>query len=115
MENEPTTQSTAAAAWQVKQVYAMSVICLVVGLAIGYLFRGSQSPAPPAQPAANAQPAASAGGMGGRMPSLDEMKQIADKNAAPLLEKLKGDPNNSDLLFQVGNIIQSHFPGLARI
>lgn len=107
MENEPTTQSTAGVAWQVKQVYAMAVICLVVGLAIGYLFRGSQSPAPPAQPAANAQPAASAGGMGGRMPSLDEMKQIADKKAAPLLEELKGDPNNSDLLFQVGNIYRA--------
>jgi cytochrome c-type biogenesis protein CcmH/NrfG len=107
MENEPTTQSTAGAAWQAKQVYAMAVICLVVGLAIGYLFRGSQSPAPPLQPAANAQPAASAGGMGGRMPSLEEMKQIADKKAAPLLEKLKGDPNNSDLLFQVGNIYRA--------
>jgi cytochrome c-type biogenesis protein CcmH/NrfG len=35
------------------------------------------------------------------------MKQMADKKAAPLLEKLKGDPNNSDLLIQVGNIYKS--------
>ena len=53
MANEPTTQPTAGSAWQAKQVYAMAVVCLVVGLAIGYLFRGSQSPAAPAQPAAN--------------------------------------------------------------
>jgi cytochrome c-type biogenesis protein CcmH/NrfG len=86
----------------------MAVICLVVGLAIGYLFRGSQSPASPAQPAATAQASAQrsapAGSMGGYKPSLEEMKQMADKKAAPLLEKLKGDPNNSDLLIQVGNI-----------
>jgi cytochrome c-type biogenesis protein CcmH/NrfG len=113
MANEPTTQPTGGSAWQAKQVYAMAVISLVVGLAIGYLFRGSQSPAAPAPPAAtaqaNAQPAAHAGGMGGKMPSLEEMKQMADKKAAPLLEKLKGDPNNSDLLIQVGKIyISTH-------
>jgi cytochrome c-type biogenesis protein CcmH/NrfG len=85
----------------------MAVISLVVGLAIGYLFRGSQSPAVPAQPAVSAQPAAPAGGMGGNMPSLEEMKQMADKKAAPLLEKLKGDPNNSGLLIQVGNIYEA--------
>ena len=112
MANEPTTQPTAGSSWQAKQVYAMAVICLVVGLAIGYLFRGSQSPAAPPQPAANAQAAPTnaqpaAGAMGGHMPSLEEMKQMADKKAAPLLEKLKGDPNNSDLLIQVGNIYKS--------
>jgi len=107
MANEPTTQPTAGLAWQAKQVYAMAVICLVVGLAIGYLFRGSQSPAAPAQPAANALPAAPAGGIGGHMPSLEEMKKMADTKAAPLLEKLKGDSNNSDLLIQVGNIYKA--------
>src|SRR5271157_4740526 len=107
MAIEPTTQPTAGSAWQAKQVYAMAVICLVVGLAIGYLFRGSQSPAAPAQPAATAQPSAPAGAMGGHRPSLEEMKQMADKKAAPLVEKLKGDPNSSDLLIQVGNIYKA--------
>ena len=105
MANESTTELTAGSAWQVKQVYAMAVICLVVGLAIGYLFRGSQSPAAPtAQPVAAAQPSPAAGGMAGQMPSLEQMKQMADKKAEPLLEKLKGDRNNSDVLIQVGNI-----------
>jgi cytochrome c-type biogenesis protein CcmH/NrfG len=111
MANELTTQPTAGSVWQAKQVGAMAVICLVVGLAIGYLFRGSQSPASPAQPAAtaqaNAQRSAPAGSMGGHKPSLEEMKQMADKKAAPLLEKLKGDPNNGDLLIQVGNIYKA--------
>ncbi len=107
MENEATTQPTAGSAWQAKQVYAMAVISLVVGLAIGYLFRGSQSPAPPAKPVAAAQPSPAASGMGGHMPSLEEMKQMAGKKAAPLLEKAKADPNNSDLLIQVGNIYEA--------
>jgi len=104
MENDPTIQPAAGSAWQAKQVYAMAVISLAVGLAIGYLFRGSQSPTVPAPPSANAQSAAPAGHMGGQMPTLEQMKQMADQKAAPLLEKLKGDPTNSGLLLQVGNI-----------
>jgi len=45
--------------------------------------------------------------MGGHTPSLEEMKQMADKKAAPLLEKLKSDPNNSDLLSQAGNLYKA--------
>jgi len=113
MATQPTTQPSAGPVWQAKQVYAMAVISLVVGLAIGYLFRGSQSTAPLPQPAAavenNSQPSPHTGAMGagGKMPSLEEMKQMADKKAAPLLEKLKSDPNNSDLLIQVGKIYSS--------
>ena len=107
MPNEAVEQATGGSVWQAKQVYAMAVISLVVGLAIGYLFRGSQSPAAPAQAVATAQPAAPTGGMGGHMPSLEEMKQMADKKAAPLLEKLKSDPNNTDLLIQTANIYLS--------
>jgi cytochrome c-type biogenesis protein CcmH/NrfG len=110
MENE--AQPTVASAWQVKQVYAMAAISLVIGLAIGYLFRGSQSPAsapPPvtstAQPSSS-QPSSARGGMSGQMPSLEQMKQMADAKAAPLLEKLKADPNNTDLLGQVGDLYQ---------
>ncbi|MGA8541010.1 MAG: tetratricopeptide repeat protein [Terriglobales bacterium] len=108
MEKGPTTQPTGSV-WQVKQVYAMAAISLVVGLAIGYLFRGSQSPALRAQPVAQAstQSAAPPDHMGGQMPTLEQMKEMADKKAAPLLEKLKTDPNNTDALFQVGNIYAS--------
>jgi cytochrome c-type biogenesis protein CcmH/NrfG len=110
MAIEPTTQPSAGSTWQVwqvKQVYAMAVICLVVGLAIGYFFRGSQSPAAPVQPAAHAHPSLPAGAMGGHTPSLEEMKRMADKKAAPLLEKLKSDPHNNDLLIQVGNLYKA--------
>jgi cytochrome c-type biogenesis protein CcmH/NrfG len=107
MANEPTTQPTAESAWQSKQVYAMAVICLIVGLAIGYMFRGSESTAVPAQLRANAPLTAPAASLSGRGPSLEEMKQMADQKAAPLLEKLNSDPNNSRLLVQVGDIYKA--------
>ena len=35
------------------------------------------------------------------MPTMEQMKAMADVNAAPLLEKLKTDPKNAKLLLQV--------------
>ncbi len=130
MANEPSTQPTSQSTsqsgsqsstrsdWQAKQAYAMAAICLVVGLAIGYLFRGSQSPAPakaaasvPAPANVNVQTVAAPGAHGamggGQMPSLEDMKHMADKKAEPLLDKLKADPKNADLLIQVGNLYKS--------
>jgi len=107
MPNEAIEQTTGGSAWQAKQVYAMAAVCLLLGLAIGYLFRGSQSPAASVPEAEATHAASMPGAMGGQMPSLDQMKQMADKKAAPLLEKLKSDPNNNDLLIQVGNIYKA--------
>jgi cytochrome c-type biogenesis protein CcmH/NrfG len=86
--------------WQVWQVYTMAAICLMMGLLVGYLARGSASfnSAPEAQqnPSASAAPQ--------QMLSLEDMKRMADKQVEPLLAKLKTDPNNADLLNQVGTI-----------
>jgi cytochrome c-type biogenesis protein CcmH/NrfG len=114
MPNEAVEQGTGGSVWHARQVYALAVICLVVGLAIGYLFRGSQSPAPSsaalpppvADSHGSARPAAP-DAMGGHTPSLEEMKQMAEKKAEPLLDKLKTDPTNKDLLVQVGNIYET--------
>ena len=103
----PDETAPSGSVWQARQVYGMAAVCLLVGLAIGYLFRGSQSPAPTAPKASRTQPAAMAGTTGGPMPSLEQMKQMADKKAEPLLANLKGDPNNSGLLLQIGNIYKA--------
>lgn len=127
MPNESLESGAGEAIWRPKQVYAMAIICLLVGLAIGYLFRGSQSPATPAnaaidaaaaaesvaavQTAANVPASVSVGdpsaAMGGKMPSLDDMKKMAYTKAEPLLTKLKTDPKNTALLVQVGSIYES--------
>jgi cytochrome c-type biogenesis protein CcmH/NrfG len=41
------------------------------------------------------------------MPTLEQMKHMADKQAQPLLEKLKTDPNNAELLIQTAKIYQA--------
>jgi cytochrome c-type biogenesis protein CcmH/NrfG len=98
-------EQNASGGWKTAQVYTMASICLAVGLLLGYLFRGSESAAK-AAPASTTPAASTANQPTGmdQMPTLDQMKQMADKQAAPLLEKLKTDPNNSSLLNQIGTI-----------
>jgi cytochrome c-type biogenesis protein CcmH/NrfG len=91
--------------WKTSQVYAMAVVCLLVGLALGYLFRGSASRA--AQP--SQAPVASSASVGtpAQMPTLEDMKHMADKQAEPLLTKLKTDPDNAILLNQIGTLYKA--------
>ena len=91
----------ADALWKPAQTYTMAVICLVIGLAIGYFVRGSASPAPAPVAAESAaqQGQGTPAGMGQKaMPTLDDMKRMADKQAQPLLTKLKDNPKDVDAL-----------------
>jgi len=94
--------------WKSTQVYSMAVICLVIGIALGYLFRGSASRSVPTSPAKQTAATADApASTPPQMPSLEDMKRMADKKAEPLLAKLKTDPNNSDLLNQIGTLYKA--------
>lgn len=99
-----TSQSTDSAhtSWQPRLVYGMAAVCLLLGLSIGYLLRGSESPAS----AAVGAPSQPQGGVG-QMPSLEQMKAMADKKAEPLLQQLKKDPKNKDLLLRVAYFYKS--------
>ncbi|HZU43690.1 MAG TPA: tetratricopeptide repeat protein [Terriglobales bacterium] len=93
--------------WQAKQVYIMATICLLIGLAVGYLLRGSQSPNPASASAPAPAPTTHAAAPAQQMPTMEQMKQMGDKAAESLLAKLKTDPNNADLLVQIGNVYKS--------
>ena len=81
-----------------KHVFLIAALCLIAGLAGGFTARGFRIPATPTvKPSPHAA-------SGGHILSVAQMKQIADRQAAPLLEKLKADPNNPELLAQVGTI-----------
>ena len=107
MPNEAVEQATGESVWQAKQVYVMAAVCLVVGLAFGYLFRGSQSPVAEIQATEAPKSAMPGGGMGGQIPTLERMKHMADVKAQPLLDKLKTDSTNAGLLVQIGNVYRS--------
>ena len=110
MTNTNKSEAPKAHGWRTSQVYVMAGVCLAVGLLLGYLFRGSASQSAPALQVAQASTASVPGGhptAPQAMPSLDDMKRMADKQAEPLLAKLKNDPKNSDLLNQVGLIYKA--------
>ena len=53
------------------------------------------------------QPATSAGKGMHRMPSLEDMKRMADKKVEPLITKSKAEPGNAQLLNQIGIVYRS--------
>ncbi|HTR24755.1 MAG TPA: tetratricopeptide repeat protein [Terriglobales bacterium] len=94
---------TSEVTWTGVQAYTLAVICLLLGMAGGWLIRGSQSPAAPVQAATASAPSAM-GAAPNAQPTPEQLKQMADTQAAPLLEKLKSDPNNPELLNGIGNM-----------
>jgi len=89
--------------WTSTQAYLLAVFCLLLGIPLGYLFRGSASQ----EPAAN-QTSAISGlpqpmSVSGQS-TPDQMKAMIDRAAAPLLEQLKANPNDPDTLAKLGNV-----------
>jgi tetratricopeptide (TPR) repeat protein len=81
--------------WNSTQAYALAVFCLMLGVALGYLFRGSESPA--VQSANAASPAAT-------QPDPEQQKAMLASVAAPLMETLKQNPNDFDAVVKLGNL-----------
>jgi cytochrome c-type biogenesis protein CcmH/NrfG len=96
---------SSTAQWTSVQAYTLAVVCLLLGIAGGWLIRGSQARGPEGG-VPNASVAAPVAGSAGTeaQPSPDQMKTMADTKAAPLLEKLKADPSNPELLANLGNV-----------
>ena len=106
MTNGSVMASTEPPTLRATPVFSMALICLGVGLGIGYLMRGSQQAVLLAPGSAHlaTQAAATAAKPMGHHLTLEQMRQLADRQAAPLLEKLKTNPHDSMLLVQVGAI-----------
>jgi cytochrome c-type biogenesis protein CcmH/NrfG len=103
VESLPTQSASGLSASRVYQLCAAAVI---VGLALGYFVVGAKKAPTPARTAA---PASMPGILPGGhpVPTMEQMRAMADVKAAPLLEKLKGDPKNAQLLTQVAALYNS--------
>ena len=101
------TKTSSSGNWTSTQAYVLSVICLLIGVAVGYLVRGS-APTQPSTASASQAPVGGSGMPGGgaaaAQPTPEQLKQMADAQAQPLLAQLKTDPNNAALLYQIGNL-----------
>ena len=99
------TNRTPMRHWTVKQAIVLAAICLMAGIAGGWSIRAMQAPAAtgPANVSTVPAPAATAANEA-QAPNPARLKEMADTQAAPLLDKLNADPNNSDLLTSIGNV-----------
>jgi cytochrome c-type biogenesis protein CcmH/NrfG len=104
----PSNESPAQSGmWSSREAYLLAMVCLLVGGALGYFFRGSAATmsSPAAQTAT--MPAAPPSGMpaaSGPPPTAEALSSIA----APMLAALKADPKNADVLIQLGNLYYDH-------
>ncbi len=93
--------TSAAANWTGTQAYILAAFCLLLGVALGYLFRGSASPAATvvtsAQHGSEPRPQAPA-------PSASEVQAALAQAAAPLLDAVNKNPNDYDSLVKLGNV-----------
>jgi cytochrome c-type biogenesis protein CcmH/NrfG len=96
------------------QAYVMAVFCLVLGVMLGYLFRGSAPPTTTATvPSAPTTPPAQ---VNAGIPSLlgsspmtqsgtgPQSKSALDAAAVPMVEALKKNANDFDTLAKLGNL-----------
>ena len=100
-------QTTVPQKWTSTQAYVMAVVCLVVGCAVGYLLRGSMSSKESVPAVAEQQQSMPpAGPVGGQqqMPTPEQLRGMADKQAESLLAQLRSKPNDPALLAQIGNV-----------
>ena len=87
--------------WTGKEAYLLAAFCLLLGVALGYLFRGSASPA--ATPAAASTTTPQGSGFQKQQPDPNAQAALAQA-AAPLLEAVNKDPNDFDSLVKLGNL-----------
>jgi cytochrome c-type biogenesis protein CcmH/NrfG len=106
MSNQP-TDPPSDQFWKPAVVYGMASACLLLGLAVGYLLRGSGSTAKANTIATRVAATSPVPSPQGQMPTLDQMKHMADKQVAPLVEKLRKDPKNKDVLLRVAYFYKS--------
>src|SRR5690349_7460523 len=90
------------ATWTSTQVYVMAAICLLLGIAAGYLVRGPGQATPAATVQSSTAPAGAPEQQ--QQPSPEMMKKMAETKVAPLLQALASKPNDPQLLAGIGNV-----------
>jgi tetratricopeptide (TPR) repeat protein len=91
--------------WTQNQAVILSLACLAVGIGGGWLINWPQkSSSAAAANTANAAAAKSLPAPSAQANDPAQLKALADSQAAPLVEQLKSQPNNAELLTSVGNL-----------
>jgi len=98
VQSQSTNSSGGPQAWTGAQAYLLAAFCLLLGVALGYLFRGSASPATTAtaapEQASEMRP----------QPAGSDAQAALAQAAAPLLDAVNKNPNDYDSLVKLGNV-----------
>jgi len=97
------TTREASQEWTSTQAYVLAVVCLIIGIPVGYLFRGSTA-ASVKHTAPIAQQAAAPAATDPSQVTPEQLQRMADKQAEPLLAELKTHPNDALLLTKIGDL-----------
>jgi len=93
-----------AGAWTSAQAYIMAIVCLLIGIAVGYFVRGSAAPDAAIAASGNPSSVATQAAAQGQPDSPEQLQRVAAQQVAPLLERLKTSPNDPVLLAEIGNV-----------
>jgi cytochrome c-type biogenesis protein CcmH/NrfG len=96
-----TRSSTEDPGWTSTQAYGLAVLCLALGVGLGYLFRGS---APVSAQAASATQQSATQQKENAQPQGADMQAATAKATEPLLEAVTRDPNDFDALVKLANV-----------
>jgi cytochrome c-type biogenesis protein CcmH/NrfG len=103
VQSQSTTNSASASGvWTGTQAYVLAVFCLLLGVALGYLFRGSASPA--AQASATGAAAEQGSGVHQQQQPDANAQAALAQAAAPLLDAVNKDPKDYDSLVKLGDL-----------
>jgi tetratricopeptide (TPR) repeat protein len=91
-------------AWTDIQAYLLAVFCLVLGVALGYLFRGSASPVVATAQTSTVDGGASQSQSTQAQLTPEQQKAMVDQAVAPLLATLKTSPDDFNTTVQVANL-----------
>jgi len=91
--------------WTRERAALVAILCLAAGIAGGWLLRGLRSsPVTAAEPHASTFAASQASPATTQASDAGRLKEAVDAQAAPLMQQLKSDPQNVDLLIGLGNL-----------
>jgi cytochrome c-type biogenesis protein CcmH/NrfG len=90
-----TINSGTATSWTSVQAYVLASFCLVLGVALGYLFRGSASPLPQATAATQ---------ITGVRGENTQAQAALQQSVVPLLEAVNRNPDDYDALVKLGDL-----------
>jgi cytochrome c-type biogenesis protein CcmH/NrfG len=96
--------SSRAPGWTSTQAYLLATFCLVFGVALGYLFRGSAPVAVAASTSTASETGSSQNPSQPPQITPEQQKAMVEKAVAPLLAALTQNPDDFDSIVKVANL-----------